>query len=306
MQRLFTYNIQTKVGSNLNRYTYVLNNPLKYTDPSGYAYYGYGGANASAGVMQNRCLISQQIEDFETRRSAFLSNQWHDVTLFDMIGDRGGAVSAQYVSGSNLFFGFTSLTDNSPQAFVQNYFAFRTALSFANQEYYWELRIRGSIMLKEVVCEATSVNAQGGGWLDFANNANNLFGAVTGILGANYGLTSNQAIRYAKQIGGETRSATVLSRASRMHSLSVAKTLGKVSVVGGALGVTYSLVNIYSDFNSNGNGYKDVNGWDISDALVGGVGVAVFFVSNPVGWVAGIGVGIYFGARAVHDISNKP
>ena len=142
--------------------------------------------------------------------------------------------------------------------------------------------------------------------IDLANNANNIIGAGTGILGGNYGLTASQSVRYAQRIDGRMRSAAVLSRASSMQSLSVAKTLGKVSVVGGALGVINSGVNIYNDFNSSGNGFGDVNGWDVTDAFVGGVGVAAFFVSNPVGWVSGIGVGIYFGARAVYDISNKP
>lgn len=49
----------------------------------------------------------------------------------------------------------------------------------------------------------------------------------------------------------------------------------------------------------------DVNGWDVSDALVGTAGVAAFFISNPVGWVAGIAVGVYFGARLVYDISHE-
>lgn len=57
-------------------------------------------------------------------------------------------------------------------------------------------------------------------------------------------------------------------------------------------------------------GWDQVNGLDASEALIGTGGlfvsgaVAIDLISNPVGWAVGIGIGVYFGARLIYDISN--
>lgn len=54
-------------AQNYNRYSYVLNNPTKYTDPSGYAYNGFEASNAAYQRMleQNRYdMVMQQEMDF--------------------------------------------------------------------------------------------------------------------------------------------------------------------------------------------------------------------------------------------------
>ena len=52
---------------NYNRYSYVMNNPLKYTDPSGYVYTGGGGAGTygSEAVLQAAQILSEGTRDFE-------------------------------------------------------------------------------------------------------------------------------------------------------------------------------------------------------------------------------------------------
>lgn len=56
-------------GQNFNSYSYVLNNPLKYTDPSGYAIIGAGGGAYSSGGATGMGYNSggevQQYEDFK-------------------------------------------------------------------------------------------------------------------------------------------------------------------------------------------------------------------------------------------------
>jgi RHS repeat-associated protein len=58
-------------GQNFNRYSYVLNNPTKYTDPSGYAFQGAGNAPAAYDAMiENQRHNSvmgqeQQYQDFK-------------------------------------------------------------------------------------------------------------------------------------------------------------------------------------------------------------------------------------------------
>jgi RHS repeat-associated protein len=52
---------------NYNRYSYVMNNPLKYTDPSGYVYVGGGGAGTygSGTSMEEISQTSRETERFE-------------------------------------------------------------------------------------------------------------------------------------------------------------------------------------------------------------------------------------------------
>jgi RHS repeat-associated protein len=54
-------------AQNYNRYSYVLNNPTKYTDPSGYAYNGYEASNAAYQNMLEGMrydMVMQQEMDF--------------------------------------------------------------------------------------------------------------------------------------------------------------------------------------------------------------------------------------------------
>ena len=51
-------------SQNINRYSYVLNNPMKYTDPSGYAYGGFSSSNASGAVMGTTSFMSEQVQRF--------------------------------------------------------------------------------------------------------------------------------------------------------------------------------------------------------------------------------------------------
>jgi hypothetical protein len=140
------------------------------------------------------------------------------------------------------------------------------------------------------------------------NNINTSIGVVTGVLGGNYGLTANQTFKYGQRINGKLVTAAELTVAHTAHSMKVANTLGRVNLVTGVLGSAYSTGKAISDYNKGG--WQNVNGLDVADAAVGwgsvGVGVlaTVGMVSNPVGWVVGIGTGIYFGARLVHDLSK--
>ncbi len=81
-------------------------------------------------------------------------------------------------------------------------------------------------------------------------------------------------------------------------------------VTGSLIGVGVSGVNIYNDYDKNGNGFGDVNNWDVADASVGiaGLGVTslvtIGLVSNPIGWGVAIVTGVYFGARLIYDTAT--
>ncbi len=93
-----------------------------------------------------------------------------------------------------------------------------------------------------------------------------------------------------------------------MSSLKVARGLGRVNVITGVLGTAYSANQVITDYQAGGWG--QVNGWDVSDAVVGGgslvvSGLVTFgIVSDPVGWCVGIGTGLCFGGRLIYDLST--
>lgn len=92
------------------------------------------------------------------------------------------------------------------------------------------------------------------------------------------------------------------------HSMNVARTLGRINIITGTIGVVYSTNQAISDYNEGG--WNQVNPWDVSDAFIGAGGVTVGglamfgIVSNPVGWAVGIGTGLYFGGRLVYDLAT--
>ncbi len=155
-----------------------------------------------------------------------------------------------------------------------------------------------------IVNQWVGFGAQNGGtdWGGIANDINTGVGVGIGVLGGNYGLTANQTFRYAQ--GGQ--SAKALSAAHTAHSLKVARAFGRVNVITGILGTGVSINNVVTNYQQGG--WNQVNGWDVSDALVGtgGVAAGIFLASNPIGWGIAIATGVYFGARLVYDLSNAP
>jgi TRAP-type C4-dicarboxylate transport system permease large subunit len=85
---------------------------------------------------------------------------------------------------------------------------------------------------------------------------------------------------------------------------SVSKGLAKVNIVGGVVTTGITGAKIYNDYNDPN---KEVDGWDVADFSVGAAsttisGLAMIgVVSNPVGWVVGIGAGGYFLYRVITD-----
>ncbi len=85
-------------GQNFNSYSYVLNNPFKYTDPSGYAVVGASGSgNSSSGVSGT--VASVKMFDFTQQYEGFRSNM-SKLTLGEMMSDWGGGGSSIFGVGT--------------------------------------------------------------------------------------------------------------------------------------------------------------------------------------------------------------
>ncbi len=80
-------------GQNFNSYSYVLNNPFKYTDPTGYVYQGfvasyYGGGRSATGDGFNGGEWVQQYQDFKDGvRRSMRDEDWYTGSQG---GDGGG------------------------------------------------------------------------------------------------------------------------------------------------------------------------------------------------------------------------
>lgn len=103
--------------------------------------------------------------------------------------------------------------------------------------------------------EWVSLGGDGGEFVSTMTYINTGIGAATGFFSGNYGLTSGQIFKYAQRINGKIFSAAEITAANTAQSLRVAGVLGRVSVVGGAHGVVNSGVNLYNDYDKNGNGW---------------------------------------------------
>ncbi|MGI8891919.1 MAG: RHS repeat domain-containing protein, partial [Bacteroidia bacterium] len=151
----------------------------------------------------------------------------------------------------------------------------------------------------------------GGDGMGGGIHANTGIGALAGSFGGLYGLTSDYVFKYGKRLADGTILSNVdITNAYKSKQLKVAGALGKVNIVTGTIGAAASGAKAISDFNEGG--WTQVNGWDVSDALIGGGGAVVGFgaaigiISNPIGWGIGIGVGLYFGGRLIYDLATEP
>jgi len=164
-----------------------------------------------------------------------------------------------------------------------------------------------------------------GFWETISNfgNLSNTFAGYASFAGE--ALNHNWAgakFTYGQRINGVVHTATALTNANRASSLLWASRFAKVGLVTNVVGVGYSANNLRNDYNKHGNGFKDVNSWDVADLSVGSVatlsggasvaiaagilnpaslGAAAFLVSNPVGWGIAIGATAYFTYRLLSD-----
>jgi RHS repeat-associated protein len=260
---------------NYNRYTYCLNNPLKYVDPSGYV----------------KLKTWDEFQDVVNNLME-TGGSWNSETGYSY-GNQGGGGDYGVPSGS----GF--------QGPGQPYMLGEVTVTANETE---KKTPTTPIVDNEDPFLGIINNGQGGSdYINTANNVNTGIGVGTGVLGGNYGLTANQTFRYAQRINGRVISAVELTAAHTAQSLKVANALVRLNVVTGVLGTGYSTAKAFSDYNKGG--WDNVNGLDVADAGVGAGSLVVSglvtlgWVSNPIGWGIGIGTGIYFGARFVYDLS---
>lgn len=301
-----------------NRYSYVGNNPLKYTDPSGWVRYSFA---------RETHLSREDMISGSSGSGMYMGNStWSELTGGNMLTSWGTtmlsgihyAPSQQYyinpLTGSYMFgnqvidkkdylIGMNKNTGYWSKSVVTKAYAVPDkeatdgfgAVFVEQTDYYYN-----------TLDNATAQNGGGGdgglgNWLsgfDIAAGAYSEYGHNHTRYKTTKGIEKN-----IYKANGQVRSARAaqFARASNL--------VKGIAFVGSAVSTTYSGYKVYNQIQTGG--LQNVNGWDATDAGVGLLGIgatgAVYFglISNPVGWSIGTGVLIYGGARFVYDLYNK-
>ncbi|MGY6562375.1 MAG: hypothetical protein ACXITV_09730, partial [Luteibaculaceae bacterium] len=130
-----------------------------------------------------------------------------------------------------------------------------------------------------------------GGTPDWVNNTIGAAGTTIGFFQVGYLNDANQKFKYAQRINGKVRSASTITRANRISSLSTAKSLSRV---GGGVTFLAAGATVYDGLTGN-------IGWQnhhTADLLVTGLIYGTAAAFPVVGWIVG---GLYFAT----DLTTK-
>ena len=319
---------------NYNRYTYALNNPLKYTDPSGYTFKpddwnkGIGGAISYTPMQAG----------YQGNIGPGSGNHWSDPFMSGSHGyyyDWGSGQYIDHYNGRSVSYSTVSNNFIAPQSYSSLRMAetnegvkFYTISMAGKTGVFSTFGTIGGIFAN--ADGAIKVVAPGAGthgflednpmsyWLD-------IFGVELTVAsgqgdGFNWGIPIGAA---GTAISAGTEYADNLVRTSfktgrnpvswskltpKQQAWRTANVLGKnakyvkyakgAGVIGTGISVGMAGRDIY-----NGEG-TTIDYFDVG-VCTASIGAAIFLASNPVGWVIGTGAAVYFAGRLVYDIYEE-
>ena len=317
---------------NLNRYSYCLNNPTKYIDPSGFTQqkpprqewlennYGFeggsyfyrgqqffydsekGGFNGNMGGYHSGNNASGYstagIHSNESSSTGYI-NRYGEEVPFDYVYDH------VIEPNSNNYYGANAL--NQLRDIAQN----SMTMDFPSDFYSSNVSMDGNIYMVTSKNPIGNYRIKYGGIIFPRGCSTHIVGPV--IMGSD--------VRFSMHDASLATTAFFLTT-SRMDPLiqwgmregsdwgrlgsRISGAFRSIGIAGYTIGMGFSIYNMANDYSEGG--IAAISPLYVGDFAVGAAGLyaTIFLASNPVGWVIAGGATLYFGARFIYDISTKP
>ena len=282
---------------NLNRYSYCLNNPTKYIDPSGFT--------------QQKPPRQEWLENnygFEGG-SYFYRGEYffYNSETGGFNGNRGNYHSG---GGSTYYYAETYIGDEAVD-FLRDMAGMYDNLDFPSNFYSAIVTMEGVDYLVTSKNPIGNYRIKYGGIIFPRGCSTHIVGPV--IMGSD--------VRFSMHDASLATTAFFLTT-SRMDPLiqwgmregsnwgrlgsRISGAFRSIGIAGYTIGMGFSIYNMVNDYSEGG--IAAISPLDVGDFAVGAAGLyaTIFLASNPVGWVIAGGATLYFGARFIYDISTKP
>ena len=253
-----------------NRYSYVLNNPLMYTDPSGYSRItSQEDAEAARAANQNYWNVY-----FRDMDHLFVGTGGNGTGIIGLPGQGlhgRGANGIYYDWYSNVYRSTINPTSIISSWSIANSTAISSnSFSWVVGEYWWQAEgfydQNENFVFSRKVDEGYylylistprnhNLNISENGWgntISRVIDVNTGLGGLSGLFAGNYGLTANQTFKYGLRQGGKIISSSRRTAMHFSHSMNVARSFGRVNLITGTIGVAYSTNQVISDYNEGG------------------------------------------------------
>ena len=231
-------------AQNYNRYSYVLNNPTKYTDPSGYAYSGFTFSSLYYNTAGYDNLQNEQQEAYLDFKNGIAKQSFHE--MFDFT--KGAGFDPANVDGDP-----RKLTDAERKAY---------------QKY--------GVTPEYAVC----ITPKSGVERNYTNRVGTAdhVGYVVDGFGFIAESTAKNVYRYGQNIDGVIRSA---SEITAENAAIFGKIGAKLNFAGGVIGIYDSGAQAIEDFN---NGDYILGSYEVSKGLAYTVGTGMLLTPlAPIG-----------------------
>ena len=283
-------------SQNYNRYSYCLNNPLKYTDPTGMIYMKDDRYVDNTIDAENDRLLAYHMGGFGGGGGGGFVHGYGDGSYAYEYNWRTGKYINTYTRDEVSWNEVSGWLESNNHIYSKTYFGYNYLIEHEgdpSKYYYWSytLYYNGA---------ATGDYPNG-----FAPTQSNPNGVIPWLNKANqYNSVATTIIEPAAAAGKQTSNAVRGTAQLMAREAQAAKVLGVVqgvargfNIAGIVIGTTSAGVNIYNG-NANPIHYVDVIA---GSCFLVGAGATFFLVSNPAGWTVLAVGGAYFTGRMLYD-----
>ncbi len=297
---------------NYNRYSYCMNNPTRYTDPSGYRtvksfeFVDYTGG--SAGWIRAFGGGGSTLQAWDAQHRGSTSYNWDDGNYYYANGEEA--------KWENVYNDYVL-----PHSSVDRLYSHNTSAGGYNGNYIDGFKLNGVLYeFSKPVKYGERLeygNSQTSDWLQMANDFSGIATSLIsgGIEGVNAYIRnqfSNLSWSLWTKLGNDSqgwRTAYVLGKGGAATT----KVIGATGGVLTGLSASYSTYKVIDQYTSVGGGLRGLNNIkarDVADATVGWLGTAsaavlLFGTTNPAGWalvgIGATGYGVFRAGQYIYE-----